>query len=65
VLLDTAPPQLAMLQFAAPHLADICEALSIPLDQEHVLGHRDIAPYKSCPGRQFDIAKFTGLLKGA
>jgi hypothetical protein len=62
---DKEPPPLDMLQFAAPLLADICEALQIPVDGTHVIGHREVAPYKSCPGTKFNIEAFISLLKGA
>ena len=62
---DLAPPPVAMLDVAARFLADICEALSIPLTTEFVTGHRDVAPYKSCPGKHFDVADFVRRLRGA
>ena len=61
---DLAPPPQAMFDYAIPHLADLCEALDIPIDAEHVIGHRDVAPYKSCPGTEFDLNLFRALLLG-
>jgi hypothetical protein len=61
---DVAPPPPSMLEFAFPHLASICDALNIPIDREHVIGHREVAPYKSCPGTQFDLDAFVERLRG-
>ena len=61
---DAAPPPVGMLNFAAPHLASICDALHIPIDAEHVFGHMVVAPYKTCPGRKFDIAHLVGMMRG-
>jgi hypothetical protein len=30
---------------------------------EHIVGHRDYAPYKSCPGKKFDLDYFRDLVK--
>jgi hypothetical protein len=61
---DVAPPPEPMLEFAFPHLASICDALLIPIDRECVIGHREVAPYKSCPGVQFDMDYFVERLRG-
>ncbi len=61
---DEAPPPPEMLVAAAPHLADVCEALSIPLDREHVIGHGEVAPPKTCPGKFFSVDDFVRLLRG-
>ena len=60
---DDGPPPEKMLSFAIPHLTDICEALRIPIDREHVIGHREVAPYKTCPGSQFDLDLFVERLQ--
>ena len=52
---DREPPDLGMLRFALPHLTDICEALNIPIDGDHIIGHRKVATYKSCPGKLFNV----------
>ncbi|MBW1666861.1 MAG: N-acetylmuramoyl-L-alanine amidase [Deltaproteobacteria bacterium] len=31
---------------------------------DHVLGHRELATYKSCPGRLWDMSRFRSLLGG-
>lgn len=60
---DSTPPPMEMLRFAAPHLRDICEALHIPLDSTHVIGHNTLAP-KTCPGKQFDMDALRTMLRG-
>lgn len=34
----------------------LCEVFKIP--RENVVAHRDYAPYKSCPGKLFDMDRF-------
>ena len=62
---DLAPPPQEMIDFVIPHLSDICEALNIALDPEHVIGHRHVASYKTCPGSRFDMDRFRRLLRGS
>lgn len=62
---DTEPPPHEQLEAAAGHLAAWCEVLRIPLDAEHVIGHRDVNPGKSCPGKLFDLDQLRDLLEGA
>jgi len=38
----------------------LLEVLEIP--KSNVRGHREYAPYKSCPGKMFDLEKFAGEL---
>ena len=61
---DKGPPSVEMLVFAMPHLASLCDLAGIQIDREHVIGHREVAPYKSCPGTQFDMDKFVLRLSG-
>jgi hypothetical protein len=61
---DEAEPPAEMLSFALPHLAALCDLAGIQVDREHVLGHREVAPYKSCPGKMFDMDRFTLSLAG-
>ena len=61
---DLAPPPREMIEVAVPHLRDICEALKIPLDAEHIIGHRTVASYKTCPGAQFDMDALITQLRG-
>jgi len=62
---DEAPPPQEMLILAARHLRDLVEVLGIPIDRSHVIGHREVAAYKSCPGRMFDLEHFVRLLEEA
>ena len=59
---DELVPDDEMFHFACPHLAMLMRAYAIPL--ENVIGHRDVASYKSCPGKRFDMDRFRGLLGG-
>lgn len=62
---DIMEPPMEMWRFAMPHLADIIDALDIPI--ENVLGHREISnvgSYKQCPGAKWDMDKFRHLLGG-
>lgn len=61
---DAAKPPVEMLRFAAPHLYDICDILRIPIDRDWIIGHREVAAYKSCPGKLFDMDAFVRLLRG-
>jgi hypothetical protein len=61
---DLGPPPAEMLAFALPHLGAICDLTGIQVDREHVIGHREVAPYKSCPGEKFDMDAFVRLLTG-
>lgn len=61
---DERQPPAEMLAFALPHLAAICDLVGIQVDREHVIGHRDVTPWKSCPGKMFDMDLFVQLLEG-
>jgi len=61
---DVIQPPASMLAFALPHLAALCDIVGIQVDREHVIGHREVAPYKSCPGLMFDMDEFVTLLLG-
>ncbi len=61
---DEKPPPPKMLAFALPHLAAICDIVGIQVDRTHVIGHREVAPYKTCPGEQFNMDDFVRLLRG-
>lgn len=58
---DLAPPPEKMLEFAVPHLRGILRIFEIPV--ANVIGHRDVAPYKSCPGTKFAMNKLRGMLE--
>lgn len=62
---DQEPPSMDMWRFAMPHLADLLDVLKIPL--ENVIGHReiaDVARYKACPGKMWDMNMFRTMLGG-
>lgn len=60
---DERPPPIEMLQFAAPHLADLCDVLGIEPDRGYVMGHREVAD-KTCPGKLFDLDLLIQLIRG-
>lgn len=53
---DIQVPDLAQWNLALDLCANICTRYSIPV--ENVRGHRFYAPYKSCPGKQFNMNDF-------
>ena len=53
---DPEPPAEDLLDKGAEHVAWLCSIYNIPID--NVQPHRRYASYKSCPGEQFDMAKF-------
>ena len=53
---DFAPPDAAQWELGVRLCASICNVLN--LDVSHVVGHRDYASYKTCPGRLFDMGQF-------
>jgi len=67
---DLSPPPLDQLKAACRLVAWIMDWCGIP--QERIIGHRDagmmngydwkVGQYKSCPGSQFDMDYFKGLL---
>jgi hypothetical protein len=52
----------AMYTSSAKLIADICTRWSIPIDREHIVGHREIYGRKTCPN---DIVDFGRLIKAA
>ena len=58
---DITPPTDEMLGFTARHVAGILRLLTIPVSS--VLPHREVAAYKTCPGRLFPWDPFVGLLR--
>ncbi|MCP3997422.1 MAG: hypothetical protein GY722_20545, partial [bacterium] len=61
---DLKAPPLEMLQFAAPHLADVMELAGILPTDSSIIGHRAVASYKSCPGKMFDMEILRTILRG-
>jgi len=57
---DGDPPPQAQWGLGVKLVRSLCAVLGIP--KENVCGHRDFAPYKSCPGKQFKIETFRGEL---
>lgn len=53
---DEAAPMPGMWELGTRLVWGLCEVLTIPIN--HVIGHRDVASYKTCPGRKFDLEKF-------
>jgi N-acetyl-anhydromuramyl-L-alanine amidase AmpD len=53
-----------MYAASAELTAGICERWAIPIDADHIPMHREIRAGKSCPGFQFDRARYLGLVAG-
>lgn len=53
---DKVAPTPEMWDLGVRLVWGLCDSLVIPID--HVIGHRDVASYKSCPGRKFDLNEF-------
>ena len=53
---DNEPPDIAQWKILLKLCANICLRYNISAD--NVKGHREYAPYKSCPGNAFDMIKF-------
>lgn len=54
----------AMYKSSSELVADICKRWSIPVDEDHLVMHREIRGDKSCPGNKFDKTKLIALVKG-
>ena len=55
----------AQYEAGAALIAEVARRWAIPLDAEHVLGHRELNPHKTCPGnldleRLLDLARTAG-----
>lgn len=57
---DIAPPEMEQWQTAVELVRSLCAVFSIPA--KNVLGHTELAPYKSCPGVLFDLDAFRRVL---
>ena len=57
---DKAEPPAAQWDLGIKLVKSLMAVLGIPAVSVH--GHREYAPYKSCPGKQFDLDKFRGAL---
>ncbi len=51
----------AMYQASANLVRQISQKYGIPLDRDHIIGHREIYARKSCPGYQVDLNKLITL----
>lgn len=45
----------AMLDASATLIRELCTKWAIPIDRQHVVGHREIYARKTCPGRVVDL----------
>lgn len=50
---DDAPPSPERIDLLSSLIRDLQYAYKIPKD--NVIGHRDYAPYKTCPGKSFAL----------
>ena len=58
---DLKPPPTGMLIIAAEFIVGLMDAFSII--PANVRGHRDYAPYKSCPGTKFDMTVLRDMIR--
>lgn len=57
---DVVRPSINQIEKLAPFLAHLCKVFMLTPDR--VIGHRNFAPYKSCPGKAFDLASLKSLV---
>jgi N-acetyl-anhydromuramyl-L-alanine amidase AmpD len=55
----------AMYTSSARLIADICTRWSIPIDREHVVGHREIYGRKTCPNDTVDLDRLIAMARAA
>ena len=53
----------AMYRASAALIRDVCNRWSIPLDREHIVGHREIYARKTCPGERVDLDELIRLAR--
>jgi len=53
----------AMYQSSARLIADVCTRWSIPIDREHVVGHREIYGRKTCPNDVCDLDRLIAMAR--
>lgn len=53
-----------MYNASAALIKEICTRWNIPLDRNHIIGHRDIYSLKTCPGPKADINRLIALAGG-
>lgn len=52
-----------MYNASAALIRDICHRWGIPIDRDHIVGHREIYTHKTCPGDKVDLDKLVELAK--
>jgi len=60
---DNTAWSVQMYQASAELMADIANRWSIPLDRDHVVGHREIYGHKTCPGSKVDLDHLIDLAR--
>lgn len=55
----------AMYQSSAKLIAEVCTRWSIPIDREHVIGHREIYGRKTCPNGIVDLDRLIDMARAA
>ena len=55
----------AMYTSSAKLIADVCTRWSIPIDREHVVGHREIYGRKTCPNDLVDLDRLITMARAA
>ncbi len=53
----------AMYEATTALIRDICMRWSIPLDRDHIIGHREIYSFKTCPGSVVSIDKVVKMAR--
>jgi N-acetylmuramoyl-L-alanine amidase len=54
-----------MYESSAALIRDICARWSIPIDRDHIIGHREIYGHKTCPGPVVDLDRLVNMARGA
>lgn len=55
----------AMMEASARLIADICSRWAIPIDRDHIVGHREIYARKACPGDRVDLDRLVAMARRA
>jgi len=53
----------AMYRASATLIADVCTRWSIPIDRDHIVGHREIYGRKTCPNHVVDFNRLIALAR--
>lgn len=53
----------AMYRTSAALIRDVCHRWSIPIDRDHIVGHREIYAHKTCPGSKVDLDRLIRLAR--